>query len=34
VIGNGLPGPLTLRLKDLYWAFHDEPKYSTPVSYD
>ncbi len=34
VIGNGLPGPLTLRLKDLYWAFHDEPKYSTPVAYD
>ncbi len=34
VIGNGSPGPLTLRLKDLYWALHDEPKYSSPVAYD
>ena len=34
VIGNGSPGPLTLRLKDLYWALHDEPKYSAPVAYD
>ena len=34
VIGNGSPGPLTLRLKDLYWALHDNPKFSTPVPYD
>ncbi len=34
VIGIGLPGPLTLRLKDLYWALHENPKYATPVAYD
>ncbi len=33
VIGNGSPGPLTLRLKDLYWALHENPKYVTPVAY-
>ncbi|MEE8263489.1 MAG: branched-chain amino acid transferase, partial [Gammaproteobacteria bacterium] len=33
-IGNGSPGPLTLRLKDLYWALHDNPKYATPIAYD
>ena len=32
LIGNGSPGPLTLRL--LYWALHDNPKYTTPVAYD
>ena len=34
LIGNGSPGPLTLRLKDLYWALHENPKYTTPVVYD
>ena len=34
LIGNGSPGPLTLRLKDLYWALHENPKYTTPVAYD
>ena len=34
LIGNGSPGPLTSRLKDLYWALHENPKYRTPVAYD
>lgn len=32
-IGNGEPGPVTLRLKDMYWALHDDPAYTTPVDY-
>lgn len=30
-LGDGAPGPVTTRLKDLYWALHDDPAYSTPV---
>jgi branched-chain amino acid aminotransferase len=33
LIGNGSTGPLTLRLKDRYWALHENPKYVTPVAY-
>ncbi len=33
-VGTGTPGPLTLLLKDLYWASHEDPRYSTPVRYD
>ncbi len=33
-VGDGAPGPVNLRLKDLYWALHDEAAYSTPVSYE
>ena len=33
-IGNGEPGPVTLRLKDMYWDLHDDPAYATPVNYD
>jgi len=33
-IGNGEPGPVTLRLKDMYWDLHDDPAYTTPVNYD
>ena len=33
-IGNGEPGPVTLRLKDMYWALHDDLTYITPVKYD
>jgi branched-subunit amino acid aminotransferase/4-amino-4-deoxychorismate lyase len=32
-IGNGQPGPVTLRLSDLYWALHDDPTYATAVDY-
>lgn len=33
-VGDGAPGPVTRRLTDLYWALHDDPRYSTPVVYD
>jgi branched-chain amino acid aminotransferase len=32
-IGDGSPGPVTTRLKDLYWQLHDDPAYATPVRY-
>ena len=32
-VGDGHPGPLTLRLQDLYWAKHDDPEYATPIEY-
>jgi branched-chain amino acid aminotransferase len=32
-IGDGRPGPLTTRLSELYWAAHDDPRYTTPVDY-
>jgi branched-chain amino acid aminotransferase len=32
-VGTGSPGPLTARLRDLYWARHEDPHYSTPVRY-
>ena len=33
-VGTGGPGPMTLQLKDRYWASHEDPRYSTPVRYD
>ena len=33
-VGAGMPGPLTLQLRDLYWASHEDPRYCTPVRYD
>jgi branched-chain amino acid aminotransferase len=33
-VGDGEPGPLTLRLKDRYWAKHADPAETTPVDYD
>ncbi len=33
-IGDGAPGPVTTRLKDMYWALHDNPAYTTPVRYE
>ncbi len=33
-IGDGHPGPVTVRMKDLYWDLHDDDAYSTPVNYD
>ncbi|MQA76191.1 MAG: 2-oxoacid:ferredoxin oxidoreductase subunit beta [Solirubrobacterales bacterium] len=32
-VGDGSPGPVTRRLRDLYWAAHDDPRYTTPVDY-
>jgi branched-chain amino acid aminotransferase len=33
-VGDGTPGPVTTRLKEMYWALHDDPVYSTPVRYE
>ena len=33
-VGTGAPGPLTLQLRDRYWASHEDPRYSTPVRYE
>jgi branched-chain amino acid aminotransferase len=32
-VGPGRPGPLTLELRERYWASHADPRYSTPVRY-
>jgi branched-chain amino acid aminotransferase len=32
-VGTGSPGQLTARLRDRYWASHQDPQYSTPVRY-
>jgi len=32
-VGSGQPGVLTQRLADTYWAWHRDPRYSTPVAY-
>jgi branched-chain amino acid aminotransferase len=33
-VGTGTPGPRTMRLRDRYWARHDDPRWTTPVRYD
>jgi branched-chain amino acid aminotransferase len=33
-VADGAPGPLTLRLRDRYWASHADPGYTTAVRYD
>ena len=33
-VGAGVPGPLTLDLRERYWARHADPRYSVPVRYD
>ena len=32
-VGAGGVGPVTRRLRDLYWAAHDDPQYAMPVDY-
>lgn len=32
--GNDRPGPISARLKDLYWQWHREGRDATPVTYD
>ncbi len=34
VLCNGVPGPMTQRLTELYWRKHDEGWHATPVDYD
>jgi branched-chain amino acid aminotransferase len=33
-VGDGKVGPVTRRLRDLYWDAHSDPAYITPVDYD
>jgi branched-chain amino acid aminotransferase len=33
-VGTGAPGPLTVELRERYWASHRDPLYSTSVRYD
>lgn len=30
-IGDGCPGPVTLKLRDAYWNAHSDPRWSTPA---
>lgn len=30
-VGDGKPGPITLRLREHYWRLHQDPRYTTPV---
>ena len=32
-VGDGASGPVTVRLKEMYWKLHDDPAYTTPVRY-
>ncbi|WP_114284890.1 aminotransferase class IV [Candidatus Halocynthiibacter alkanivorans] len=32
-IGSGIPGPVSQRIKDLYWAMHDSDAWRSPVTY-
>lgn len=32
-VGDGTPGPVTSRLRDLYWEAHHDPRYTSPVEY-
>jgi branched-chain amino acid aminotransferase len=33
-VGDGEPGPVTLRLRDAYWNLHEDPRFSLSVRYD
>jgi branched-chain amino acid aminotransferase len=33
-VGDGAPGPVTLRLRDAYWELHRDPRFVMPVRYD
>lgn len=33
-VGDGNPGPVTMRLRELYWQAHQDPRYAVPVDYD
>lgn len=33
ILGNGAPGPLSMTLRELYWARHADPAETTPVPY-
>jgi branched-chain amino acid aminotransferase len=31
ILGEGVPGPVTLRLRDAYWKLHEDPRFSHPA---
>ena len=33
-VGDGVPGPVSMRLREMYWQAHADPKYAVPVDYD
>jgi branched-subunit amino acid aminotransferase/4-amino-4-deoxychorismate lyase len=32
-VGTSAPGPITTRIRETYWAWHDDPRFCTVVSY-
>lgn len=32
-LGDGTPGPITMRLRQSYWDAHDDPRWTTPIDY-
>ena len=34
ILGNGRPGPLTMRIRELYWRKHEQGWHATPVDFD
>ena len=34
ILGNGRPGPLTMRIRELYWRKHEQGWHATPVNYN
>ena len=32
-VGEGEPGPVTMRLIEMYWDLHKDPAFSTPINY-
>jgi branched-chain amino acid aminotransferase len=34
ILGNGRPGPLSTRIRELYWRKHEQGWHATPVDYD
>jgi len=32
-VGDGAVGPVTTRIRDTYWAWHEDPRFTTPISY-
>ncbi len=34
IFSNGRPGPVTMRIRELYWRKHEHGWHATPVSYD
>ena len=33
-VGDGTPGPVSTRLRQLYWDKHSDPEWSSAVNYD